>query len=140
MRVCLDAPVLAAAFATRGLCADVLRLVLVQHRLVCGRPVLSELRRMLTERLQIPVPTADQIIPFVREQAEISNPSRPVAAADAGQGWLLASAMDAAADVLVTQRRALLQGGEALPLTVTHPRGFWELVRQGSPSGVSHTF
>lgn len=134
MRVCLDASVLAAAFATRGLCADVLRLVLVQHRLVCGRPVLGQLRRLLIGRLHVPALAADQIIPFIREQAEISNPSRPVAAADAAQGWLLASAMDAMADVVVTHRRALLRGHEALPLRVTNPRGFWELVRQESPT------
>ncbi len=130
MRVCLDAPVLAAAFATRGLCADVLRLVLVQHRLVCGRPVLSELRRLLTERLQVSVLMADQIIPFVREQAEISNPSHPIATADTAQGWLLASAMDAGADVLVTPREALLQARVPLPMAVTDLRGFWELVRR----------
>jgi hypothetical protein len=131
MRVCLDAPVLAAAFATRGLCADVLRLVLAQHRLVCGRPVLSELRRLLTQRLQVPVLAADQIIPFVREQAEISSPGQPLDAADAAQGWLLASAMDAAADVLVMHRPTLLQIPAPLPLAITDPRGFWQLVRQG---------
>lgn len=130
MRVCLDAPVLAAAFATRGLCADVLRLVLARHRLVCGRPVLTELRRLLTERLRVPVLTADQIIPFVREQAEIGSASQPVATAGASQDWLLASAMDAAADVLVTHRRALVQVPAPVPLAVTDPRGFWELVRQ----------
>jgi hypothetical protein len=133
--VCLDAPVLAAAFATRGLCADVLRLVLVQYRLVCGRSVLSELRRLLTERLQVPTLSADQIIPFVREQAEVSNPSRPVAAVDTAQGWLLASAMDAGADVLVTHRWALLQSRASLPLTVTNTRGFWELVREEGHDG-----
>ena len=133
MRVCLDAPVLAAAFATRGLCADLLRLVLVQHRLVCGRPVLAELRRLLIEQLRVPALAADQIIPFIREQAETSNPVRPVAA-DTAQGWLLASAMDAAADVVVTHRRTSLEGHEALPLTVTDPRGFWEVVRQESPT------
>lgn len=134
MRVCLDAAVLAAAFATRGLCVDILRLVLVRHRLVCGRPVLSELRRLLTERLQVPALTADQIIPFVREQAEISNPRQPVAAADATQGWLLASAMDATADVLVTRHRALLQAPAPPPLTVSNPRGFWELIREEAPT------
>ncbi len=131
MRVCLDAPVLAAAFATRGLCVDVLRLILLRHRLVCSRSVLSELRRLLTERLQVSALTADQIIPFVREQAEISSPSQPVAAADAAQDWLLASAMAASADVLVTHRRALLQIPAPFPLAVTNPRGFWELVRRG---------
>ena len=101
------------------------------YEVITSRSVLSELRRLLTERLQVSALTADQIIPFVREQAEISSPSQPVAAADAAQDWLLASAMAASADVLVTHRRALLQIPAPFPLAVTNPRGFWELVRQG---------
>jgi hypothetical protein len=34
VRVCLDTNVLVAAFATRGLCADVLRTVIAEHELV----------------------------------------------------------------------------------------------------------
>ena len=54
MRVFLDTNVLVSAFATRGLCADVLRLILAEHTLVTGEVVLRELRRALwqqTERL-----------------------------------------------------------------------------------------
>lgn len=135
MRVCLDARVLAAAFTTRGPSADVLRLVLARHRLVCGRPVLSELRRLLTQRLQVPVLAADQIIPFLREQAETSSPRQPVAGAVAAAGatrdWVLASAIEAAADVLVMPRRGLIQIPTPPPLTVTDLRGFWQLVRDG---------
>ena len=43
MKVCLDTNVLVAAFATRGLCADVLRTVLVDHELVMGEVLLEEL-------------------------------------------------------------------------------------------------
>jgi predicted nucleic acid-binding protein len=48
VRVCLDTNVLVAAFATRGLCADVLRTVLAEHDLVVGEVILAELRRVLT--------------------------------------------------------------------------------------------
>jgi hypothetical protein len=139
MRVCLDAPVLAAAFTTRGPSADVLRLVLARHRLVCGRPVLSELRRLLTQRLQVPVLAADQIIPFLREQAEVSSPRQPVAAGGANQGWVLASAIEAAADVLVMHRRGMIQIPAPPPLTVTDLRGFWELVRHGRQYASTHS-
>ncbi|MEE8512377.1 MAG: hypothetical protein V3S36_07015, partial [Acidiferrobacterales bacterium] len=65
MRVFPDTGVLVAALATRGLCADLLRLVLVEHQLVTGRPVFRELRRVLVEQLRLPQATADQVMPFL---------------------------------------------------------------------------
>ena len=43
MRVLLDTDVLVAAFATRGICQDVIRVVLAEHRLLIGESVLEEL-------------------------------------------------------------------------------------------------
>lgn len=56
MRVFLDTNVLVSALTTRGLCADVLRVVLAEHDLIIGDVVLDELRRVLTERFLVPVP------------------------------------------------------------------------------------
>ena len=42
MKVCLDTNVLVAAFATRGLCADLLRTVVTKHELVIGEVILTE--------------------------------------------------------------------------------------------------
>lgn len=47
MRVFLDTNVLVSAFASRGLCADLFELVLVEHDLVLGRTVLRELNKAL---------------------------------------------------------------------------------------------
>ncbi len=43
MRVFLDTNVLVSAFAARGICADLLELVLLEHDLIIGRHVLGEL-------------------------------------------------------------------------------------------------
>ena len=48
MRVFLDTNVLIAAFATRGLCEDVLRTTLSEHDLIIGTQVLAEVERALT--------------------------------------------------------------------------------------------
>lgn len=42
MRVALDTNVLVSAIGTRGLCADLMRLVLRDHELVVGEQVLLE--------------------------------------------------------------------------------------------------
>jgi predicted nucleic acid-binding protein len=47
MKVMLDTNVLAAAAATRGLCADVLRAVLAEHEMVICPQIISELQRRI---------------------------------------------------------------------------------------------
>lgn len=53
MRVGLDTNVLASAIGTRGLCADVLRVELLEHELVIGESVLLELRRALAKKFRL---------------------------------------------------------------------------------------
>lgn len=54
VKVFLDTDVLVSAFATRGVCEDVLRIVLGQHAWISGEPVLGELERVLTSTLNLP--------------------------------------------------------------------------------------
>ena len=54
MRVFLDTNVLVSAFATRGICADVLRVVLAEHTLITSEVVLRELPRVLRTRIGMP--------------------------------------------------------------------------------------
>ncbi|MCZ6577064.1 MAG: putative toxin-antitoxin system toxin component, PIN family [Acidiferrobacterales bacterium] len=131
MRVFPDTGVLVAALATRGLCADLLRLVLVEHQLVTGRPVFRELRRVLVEQLRLPQATADQVMPFLREQGEISAPAQPAPwpVDDADDRWILAAALEVGTDVLVTSDPALLAIEDRVPFRICRPRGFWELLR-----------
>jgi uncharacterized protein len=50
VKVFPDTNVLASAFGTRGLCADVVRLILGEHELVTGEVVLEELRGVLPRK------------------------------------------------------------------------------------------
>lgn len=52
-RVCLDSNVLVAAFASRGLCADLLKLVLTEYHLVVPEVVAEEVRRVLTKKFKL---------------------------------------------------------------------------------------
>jgi predicted nucleic acid-binding protein len=51
VKVFLDTNVLVSAFASRGLCADLMRYLLAEHELLAGEAVLTELRRALTESI-----------------------------------------------------------------------------------------
>ena len=132
MRVFLDTNVLAAAFTTRGLCADVVRYVLAEHQLIAGDVILEELRDVLANRFKLPAATTKDILDLLRSQEVIAKPKKPasIPIRDPDDAWVLASAIDGRCDVLVTGDRDLLDIADAAPLPILSPRGFWEFVRK----------
>ena len=130
MRVFLDTNVLVAAFATRGLCADVLRVVLVEHQLITGEVVLSELRKALGRRVKLPAATIEDILALLREHEVVPKPRKPseLPIRDPADRWILASAIAGRANVLVTGDRDLLDIADEAALPVLDPRAFWDLL------------
>ena len=135
MRVCLDTNVLVAAFATRGLCADVLRSVLAEHDLVIGDVILAEFHRVLRSKLKVPADRLDAIDAVFAPFPTIPKPDEPASDVirDAADRWIVATAVAGNADVLVTGDRDLLDVRAALPIRTLDPRAFWELLR--TPQG-----
>ena len=132
MRVFLDTNVLVSAFATRGVCADVFRVVLAEHTLVTGEVVLGELGRVLRTRIGLPPGPVREIAEFLREYAVVPKPAARAAVPqrDRDDQWIVASAVDGRADVLVTGDRDLLDIAADAPIKIVDPRGFWDLVRK----------
>lgn len=132
MRVFLDTNVLVSAFATRGLCADVVRYVLAEHELIVGAVVLEELRRVLRTKIKLPSDVVAGIERLLRDQEVVPRPKKPspVPVPDKSDRWVLASAVAGNADVLVTGDSDLLDLGDMAPLPIVDPRGFWTLVRK----------
>lgn len=130
MRVFLDTNVLVAAFATRGLCADVVRVVLAEHQLITAEVVLTELRAALIRRIKLPHATVEDILALLRDQEVVPKPPKPsdLPIRDPDDRWILASAMAGRADVLVTGDRDLLDGAGKAALPIVDPRGFWDLL------------
>ena len=131
MRVYLDTNVLIAAFATRGLCADLLRVVLAEHQLLIGPAGLTETHRVLRKKLRLPTATADELEAFLRQQATVVASSTPlnIKLRDEDDLAILTEAVAGGADVLVTGDRDLLELAHRAPLPILTPRGLWELLR-----------
>ena len=131
MKVFLDTNVLVSAFATRGLCADVLRLVLSSHELVVGEVVLEELETVLREKLTLPDSALDDLLGFLREHRVIERPEEIIVEVDSdpADAWILASALAAKADYLVTGDRDLLELSSKVDLEIVTPRTFWQRLR-----------
>ncbi|MCI0588199.1 MAG: putative toxin-antitoxin system toxin component, PIN family [Planctomycetes bacterium] len=131
MRVFLDTNVLVSAFATRGLCSDVLRHVLAEHELVVGEVVLAELRRALRDKLGFPRAFVEEIDGYLRAFDVVRKPDRraDVKVRDPDDAWVVASAEAGRADVLVSGDKDLLDLGDASPVPIRSPRDFWRLAR-----------
>ena len=130
MRVLLDTNVLIAAFATRGLCQDVLQVVLAQHRLVVGRANLDELERVLGDKLGMAILQIQEAVEFIREHAEVVSPVCPAPwpESDPDDRWVVAATLDGSADLLVTGDKGLIDAASREVLQTVTPRGFWELL------------
>lgn len=131
MKVFLDTNVLVSAFATRGLCADLLRRLLSEHELVVGEVVLEELSRVLREKFSLPENILGHIVTLLREQTVVPPPRGPMAVTvrDADDVKVLATAQAAEVDVLVTGDRDLLDIAETSPVRIVDPRGMWQVLR-----------
>jgi putative PIN family toxin of toxin-antitoxin system len=133
VRVFLDTNVLVSGFATRGLCADVIRLVLAEHQVIIADVVLNELKRVLKNKIHLPGEQIQEILAFLESQTVQPKPisPSPIPVRDEDDQWVLASALAAKADVLVTGDKDLLDvADEVRNLTITDPRGFWNLAKK----------
>jgi putative PIN family toxin of toxin-antitoxin system len=122
-----------AAFVARGLCADLLRLVLSEHDLVIPEVVAEEVRRVISTKLK-----ADQSalsgVEAVFERCSVvpnSNVPCPISLRDPDDERVLAGALAAGVEILVSGDQDLLVVAEESPLRILSPRGFLTLVRGG---------
>ena len=131
MKVFLDTNVLLAAFATRGVCADLLAHVLLEHELIVGEVVLTELRAKLKTKLKLPAATIDEIEALLRDGTVVARPSTHLhlRISDPDDEWIVASAAAGGADVLVTGDAAVLEIAARAPVRMLSPRGLWKLLR-----------
>jgi putative PIN family toxin of toxin-antitoxin system len=135
VKVFFDTNVLIAAFATRGLCADLFAHVLLEHDLVVGEVVLTELRTKPRTKLKLPKKTIDEIEAQLRDGIVVKTPAKHLGLkiSDQDDEWVVASAVAGGADVLVTGDAAVLKLRKRAPLPILSPRGLWDLLRGSEP-------
>jgi putative PIN family toxin of toxin-antitoxin system len=130
VKVFPDTNVLVSAFATRGLCAELFEILSLEHELVIGEVVLKEFRRTLRDRIKVPTDTIDEIDSLLRTFTVVPKPRRSLRLGirDPDDEWVVASAVAAAVDVLVTGDKDL-HALEEPPLRIVTPRDLWDLLR-----------
>jgi len=113
VRVFVDTNVLVSAFASRGLCAEVLELVLLDHDWILGRNVVRELDEALRERLKLPFRHPAEIVDFILgEVAQLIDKADAASVnVDAADALVLGEALAARGELFVTGDTALLGRG-----------------------------
>jgi uncharacterized protein len=131
VKVFLDTNVLVSAFAARGICADLLELVLLELELVIGRNVLRELRKALREKVKLPAARVAEIIEFVSDEAvQVIDTAEPAqVSADADDALVLGEALAGQAEIFVTGDAKLLELDIVAGLRIVSPRAFWEVLQ-----------
>ena len=132
MRIVLDANVIIAAFAARGLCESVLELCLSDHQLILGEHLIEESRKCLVRKLRLPEEVTDEIISLLRQQ---SLPFKPAgvpegSCRDRRDLPVLGLAIASGADCIVTGDKDLLVLRQFRGIPIHSPREFAASVKQ----------
>jgi putative PIN family toxin of toxin-antitoxin system len=133
VKVFLDTNVVVSAVATRGLCADLLQVILAEHELVLGETVLAEVPRVLHRKLRVPPDTVAELEAYLRKQAVVATApeARAIKGRDTADAAVVGEAVGSGAEALVTGDRDLLDLPRP-PLRIVSPRGLWELLRRAT--------
>ena len=130
MRVVFDTNVLASAFTSLGLCHQIYERTLLIAEMASSKTLLVELRRTLTTKMKVEPSLADEIIAELSAEFEMVEPkplSKPVCR-DADDDVVLATALAANAEVIVTGDADLLVLKEFQGIKIISPRQFVELL------------
>jgi predicted nucleic acid-binding protein len=129
--VFLDSNVLVSAFAARGLCAELVDIVLLRHDLVTGRGVIRELDRALREKIGATPERCDEAVAsIVNGAAQVVEAAAP-AACEAGteDARILGEALEGRAELFVTGDAAVLKLKSVGSMRIVSPRELWDALR-----------
>ena len=131
MRVYLDANVLVSAVATRGLCADALREILVSHQLVVSNPLIFELKNILHTKIGLPQEIISDLMEVLTQDSILSE-NTDLAAIDINDKddiLILSTALNKNAELFVTGDKELLELRKIQSMRIISPRKFWETLK-----------
>jgi putative PIN family toxin of toxin-antitoxin system len=128
MKVTLDTNVLVAAFISRGVCHDLFEHLARSHSIVTSEFILSELWRVLVEKIRFPETKVDAVIDLIRGRVVIVVDTElgESVSRDPDDDWILSVAHSSACKCLVTGDNDLLTLGTFREIPIIRPSEFWE--------------
>ena len=130
MKVVLDANVIVAAFAARGLCESLMEVCLSEHEIVLCDGLVDEVLRNLRLKIKLPPRIVDDIGELLREHASMFDPV-PLASdvcRDPDDIKILGLAVASNADYIVTGDKDLLVLKKFQGMPILNPRSFSDIL------------
>jgi putative PIN family toxin of toxin-antitoxin system len=130
MKIVLDANVIVAAFASRGLCESIFELCISEHEIILCDDLLREIERNLRAKIKLPLKTVDAINEFLQEHSLMFDPT-PLpknACRDEDDVKVLGLAIASCADYIVTGDKDLLILEHYQKIPILSPRAFSVIV------------
>jgi len=131
LKVFLDTNVLVSAFITRGLCADIFRIILSEHDLILCTYVLTELEDVLKRKIDLPDEQISSILQYLRTFEIIADHTPPtkIELRDKNDIPVISAALNSHSDIIVTGDKDLLEVSEKYGIKIVDPRTFFQLIK-----------
>jgi uncharacterized protein len=133
MKIVLDANVIIAAFAARGLCESIMEVCLSEYDIALSDDLLDEILRNLRDKIKLPPDLVDNIGALLREHSNISIPV-PLGSdvcRDPDDIKILGLAVASNADYIVTGDKDLLVLKSFQGIPILNPRSFSDILHSG---------
>jgi putative PIN family toxin of toxin-antitoxin system len=130
MRIVLDANVIIAAFAARGLCESIMEVCLSEHEILLSDDLLDEIIRNLRHKIKIPESVVKNIGTFLREHSNLTIPV-PLPSdvcRDPDDIKILGLALASNADYIITGDKDLLVLKKFRGIPILNPRSFSDIL------------
>jgi len=130
MKIVLDANVVVAAFASRGLCESIFEFCLSEHEIVLCADLLDEIVRSLLLKIGLPGVVVDGIKGLLQENGTMLDPA-PLpqnACRDPDDAKVLGLAVASGADFVVTGDKDLLVLEKYRGIPILSPRSFSQFI------------
>ena len=130
MKIVLDANVVIAAFAARGLCESIMEVCLSEHEIALSDDLFDEILRNLRQKIKLPPDVIDNIGVLLRDHSDISIPV-PLASdvcRDPDDIKILGLAVATKADYIVTGDKDLLVLKSFQGIPILNPRSFSDIL------------
>ena len=131
MRIVLDTNVIVAAFAARGLCAEVFEVCATSQTLVISEHILAEVNRAFLKKVKLPEKIVNDVTSYLREIAEIVKPDHidTSVCRDKNDLPVIGTATKRNVDLIVTGDADLLSLKNYQGIDIITPRELWDRLR-----------
>lgn len=133
MKIVLDANVVVAAFASRGLCESIFEFCLSEHEIILCTELVDEITTNLRQKIGLPAGVVEDIRALLQEHATLVEPAPlPLdACRDPDDVKVLGLTVAAGADCVVTGDKDLLILKKWQGIPILSPRSFSEMIHRG---------